>query len=275
MDKVLGGLVRAVLAIGFALTLAGCGVGPGGSPSILDKDELIVAVKSDQPGLGLRTAHGAFEGFDVDVATYVAEQLGKKVSFVATTSEGREAKLRAGEADLVVATYSISPPRKTQVTFAGPYYVSRQDILVRKGTKDIRNVRDLKGRKLCDAQGSISTSRIVEGRRVAAVLVPAGTYGECLDLLRSGAVDAVSTGDLILAGFAARENGAFTIVNAPFTEERYGIALRLGDVAGCEEVNRALTTMYQSGAAARLLRKRFGATGLRLTTSVPQFEGCK
>ncbi|WP_157253667.1 glutamate ABC transporter substrate-binding protein [Nonomuraea typhae] len=263
-----------LLILAAALSLAGCGIQVGGQASILDKDELIVAVKSDQPGLGLRTGD-RFEGFDVDVASYVAKYLGKKVTFVETTSEGREDKLRSGAADMVIATYSISPQRKAEVTFAGPYYVSRQDILVRKETTDIRGVRDLEGRRLCQAKGSISASRVVVGRRVMADLVPAETYGACVDLLRSRQVDAVSTGDLILAGFAARDEGAYTIVNAPFTEERYGIALRLGDVAGCEEVNRALTEMYQSGAAAGLLERRFGSTGLRLTTSVPQFEGCE
>ncbi|MEV6158077.1 glutamate ABC transporter substrate-binding protein [Nonomuraea sp. NPDC052129] len=275
MSKLLGGLARVAVAAAITLASAGCGMSAlRHTPSILDKDELIVAVKPDQPGLGLRTNQGTFEGFDVDVATYVAGHLGKKVSFVATTSEGREAKLNSGEADMVVATYSISPPRKMQVTFAGPYYVSQQDILVRNGTTNIGNVRDLAGRKLCEAQGSISTSRIIEGRGVAAVLVPARTYSECVDLLRSGAVDAVSTGDLILAGFAARDKGAYTIVHAPFTEERYGVALRHGDVAGCEAVNRAITAMYQSGTAPKLLRKHFGATGLSISTSVPQFEGC-
>ncbi|MFI6291097.1 glutamate ABC transporter substrate-binding protein [Nonomuraea sp. NPDC050790] len=264
-----------IILLAAALAAAGCGAQTGGRASILDRDELVVAVKTDQPGLGFRTPAGGFEGFDVDVANFVASYLGKRVTFVPTTSEGREDKLNSGEADMVIATYSISPQRKTEVTFAGPYYVSRQDILVRARTTDIRGVRDLRGRRLCQAKGSISASRIVEGRRVAADLVPAGTYSECVDLLRAGRVDAVSTGDLILAGFAAADKGAFTIVNEPFTEERYGIALRRGDVAGCEEVNRALTAMYQSGAAAKLLRARFGSTGLQLTTSVPQFEGCE
>lgn len=265
---------KIVPAVAAALLLCGCGGDLDGATSILDKDELIVAVKSDQPGLAVRTPDGVFEGFDVDVAAYVAARLGKKVSFVATTSEGREAKLRDGVADMVVATYSISAERKRQVTFAGPYYVSNQDILVRAGYKRIGNVRDLEGRRLCEAQGSISTSRIVDGRQIAPVLVPARTYGECIGLLRSGAVEAVSTGDLILAGYAARERGAFTIVNAPFTAEGYGIALPLGDVGACEQVNRAITDMYQDGTAARLLDKWFGASGLHLSPFVPEFEGC-
>ncbi|MFI6818381.1 glutamate ABC transporter substrate-binding protein [Nonomuraea sp. NPDC050328] len=264
--------LRGMVAAALGAAPVGCDAATG---SILDRDELVVAVKADQPGLGLKTGSGGFEGFEVDVARYIADYLGKRVSFVATTSEGREDKLRDGSADLVIATYSISPPRKEQVTFAGPYYVARQDILVRRGITAIRDVRDLAGRRLCQASGSISTARIVEARGIAAVLVPAKTYGECVELLRRGEVEAVSTGDLILAGYAARDRDAFTILNAPFTEERYGVALPLGDVAGCEEINRALTAMYQSGAVKTMLQRRFGASGLDLTRLVPQFEGCE
>jgi len=84
----------------------------------------------------------------------------------------------------------------------------------------------------------------------------------------------VSTDDLILAGFAAREGSAVRIVNAPFSDERYGIGLKKGDLAACEAVNRAVTAMYLDGTAAALLHKWFGKTGLQLDTYVPQFEGC-
>jgi len=87
-------------------------------------------------------------------------------------------------------------------------------------------------------------------------------------------VDAVSTDDLILAGFADRTGTAFRIVNAPFSYERYGIGIRKGDVSGCEAINRAVSQMYLDGTAAALLQKWFGKTGLQLDTHVPQFEGC-
>jgi glutamate transport system substrate-binding protein len=63
-------------------------------------------------------------------------------------------------------------------------------------------------------------------------------------------------------------------VNAPFTDEPYGVGIRKGDVDGCEAVNKAITGMYQDGTAPRLLKRWFGDTGLKLTTTVPQFEGC-
>lgn len=123
-------------------------------------------------------------------------------------------------------------------------------------------------------RGSNSANRIIEERGIPAQRVERPTYSECVDLLAVGVVDAVSTDDLILAGYLAEKPSAFRLVGEPFTSEKYGIGIAKEDIAGCEAVNRAVTLMYQDGTAERLLDKWFGQTGLDLVTTVPQFEGC-
>jgi glutamate transport system substrate-binding protein len=268
-----------VRAIGIALAMAAgmTGCAGNGPRSILGKDKLAIGVTADQPGLGFRFPDGTYKGFDVDVATYVAGRLGvskKNITFRTVTSSQREKVLQTGKVDLVLATYSISAERKTKVAFGGPYYVAHQDILVRRGDTSVKNVRDLAGRRLCQVTGSLSWQRVTAERKVPARLVPAGSYGECLTKLMNGTLDAISTDDLILAGFAAQQPQAVRIVNAPFSDERYGVGVRLEDVDGCEAVNKAVTEMYQDGTAGALLGKWFGSSGLHLTNTVPQFEGC-
>ncbi|GLZ05610.1 glutamate ABC transporter substrate-binding protein [Actinomadura sp. NBRC 104412] len=245
--------------------------------SILGADSLVIGVKPDQPGLGLRLPDGTFRGFDVDVARYVAGRLGVppgRVRFHPTPSSEREEVLRNGIVDLVFATYSITPERQQLVTFAGPYYVARQDILVRGAENEIASVQDLEGRRLCAVDGSHSWRRVTEERGVDARLVPSPSYSACVDLLVRGRVDAVSTDDLILAGFVGADRTDVKMVNAPFTSERYGVGLRKGDVKGCQRVNRILTEMYQSGAAETLLQQWFGSVDLEVVTTVPEFVGC-
>jgi glutamate transport system substrate-binding protein len=256
-----------------AFAVGGCG-DPHGAPSIVGEKTLVIGVKPDQPGLGLDRADGTFAGFDVDVARYVAGKLGARAVFRGTVSAKREEFLEKGVVDLVVATYSITEQRKSRVTFAGPYYVAHQDTLVRTGDSRIADVRDLKGRRLCQVPGSVSWRRVTEQRKVAAELVPAAAYGECLAMLTGGRIDAISTDDLILAGFAATARGKVRLINAPISDEKYGVGMRLGDLDGCEAVNKAITEMYQDGTAGALLERWFATTGLRPTTTVPQFEGC-
>ncbi|TYB49470.1 glutamate ABC transporter substrate-binding protein [Actinomadura chibensis] len=266
----------AALATAAALSApAACGLGGTEEESVADKGSLVIGVKADQPALGVKRQDGTYEGFDVDVATYIAARLGvpaSRLTFRTTNSSVREKALADGTVDMVVATYSITAKRKMNVTFAGPYYVAHQDTFVRADAASIKDVRDLKDKRICEVTGSNSWRRVIEERKVAARPVTVNTYGACMDALAAGRLDAVSTDDLILAGFAAGRSGR--MINAPFTDEKYGVGLKKGDLKGCEVVNRAITAMYQDGTAQRLLNKWFGRSGLKLNTSVPQFEGC-
>lgn len=272
----LRGLLAAAVLVPSLLASA-CGSAGAVPDSLLSKDSIVIGVKPDQPGLGIEKDDGTFEGFDVDVAKYVAGKLGFEpddVTFTATPSSEREGRLKDGSVQLIFASYSITPVRKTEVNFAGPYYVAHQDTLVRGNDAVINNVRNLQGRRLCAVDGSNSWRRVTEEMRIPARQIPASSYSECIQKLLSGQVDAVSTDDLILAGFAATQGKRVKIINAPFTDEKYGVGIAKGDLDGCEAVNKAITEMYQDGTAARLLEKWFGRTTLKLTKTVPQFEGC-
>lgn len=271
--------MRAIRATAAALVaaaaLSACGLGGSEKETVADKDSLVIGVKADQPALGVKGPDGTYTGYDVDVATYIAGKLGvpkERITFKTTNSSVREEALANGTVDMIVATYSITAKRKMKVTFAGPYYVAHQDTFVRADATAINDVRDLKGKRICEVKGSNSWRRVIEERKVAAKPVTVDTYGACMDALAAGRLDAVSTDDLILAGFAAGRPGR--MINAPFTDEKYGVGLKKGDLKGCETVNRAITSMYQDGTAKRLLTKWFGESGLKLNTHVPQFEGC-
>jgi glutamate transport system substrate-binding protein len=243
--------------------------------TILDNDTLVIGVRPDLPLIGLQRADGTFEGLDVDVARYVADRLGVEARFVAVRAADREPMLLTGEVDLVFAIFSITQERKQRVGFAGPYAISYQDLLVREDDTGIANVRDLAGRDLCAVDGSNVADRVVQERGVRAQLVPAADYGECMAMLQEGTVDAIATNDVILAGLAQQAGGGVRLVGARYSQERTGVGMRQGDVAGCEAVNRAITDMYQDGTARRLMAKWFGGSGIDLSTvAVPQFEGC-
>jgi ABC-type amino acid transport substrate-binding protein len=273
--------MRRSTAVGLAaltsvmLSTAGCGA-VSGTESVADKDTLVIGVNKDQPGLGFRAEDGTYTGFDIDVARYIADRLGAEVTFKPVTSATRESLIQSGDVDLVVASYSVTQDRKTKVAFAGPYYVAHQDILVRASDASaVKDVRDLAGRRLCRVEGSVSFPRVREERGVDVRAAGASGYTDCVGQLASGQLDAVSTDDLILAGLAAQAGkGALRIVNAPISDEPYGIGIAKGDLDGCAAVNKAITEMYQDRSAARLLTKWFGPVGLTVTKTVPQFEGC-
>lgn len=266
----LRGMLRTGAAIGaVALAVTACG-GGGGNESLVqrakDNGKLVVGIKYDQPGLGLQTPNG-FEGFDVDVAKYVAKELGvdpKKIEFKEAQSSERENLLKKGDVDYIVATYSITDKRKKAVSFAGPYFVAGQGLLVRKDNKDITGPESLNGKKLCSVSGSTPAQTVKEKFANRVQLQEYGKYSDCITALEGGKIDAVTTDDVILAGYAAQNKGRFKLVGKPFTTERYGIGLEKGDTEAVNKINDAIKKMEESGAWLASLKEYVGPSGYKI-----------
>lgn len=245
----------AVLAT-TALGLAACG---GGSEGGGEGEGITVGIKYDQPGLGLKEGND-YTGLDVDVAKYVAEEAGLgEVTFKEAPSKQREKLITSGQVKMVIATYSITDERKQEVSFAGPYFIAQQALLV---TKDggINDLEDLKGKKLCSVSGSTSATKLKE--KVPNVnLQEFDTYSKCADALANGGVDAMTTDDTILSGYAQQESykGKFKVVPGVGGDEIYGIGIKKGDTDLCKKINKALTKMVDSGEWKKAVEKHLGA----------------
>ncbi|MEU1038749.1 glutamate ABC transporter substrate-binding protein [Streptomyces sp. NPDC005551] len=252
----------AVLALALSATAcggddkddSGSGSGDGGT--------IKIGIKYDQPGLGLKEPDGSFSGFDVDVATYVAKELGykdDKIEFVETKSADRENALARGDVKFIAATYSINDERKQKVDFAGPYLLAHQDLLLKADSK-ITKGTDLNGKKLCSVTGSTSAQNVQKTIAPKAQLQQRGGYSECIAGLQSGAVDAVTTDDSILAGFAAQDKykGQFKLAGLKLSNENYGIGIKKGDAATEKKINDALEKMVSSGAWEKAVKANFG-----------------
>ena len=228
---------------------------PGSTMATLSEAGAItVGTKFDQPLFGLKGLSGEPEGFDVEIAKIIAADLGipeDGVSFVETPSAVREEKIETGEVDMVVATYTINDKRKERVSFAGPYYQAGQDLMVTADNSEITGPESLRdaGAKVCSVTGSTPAETIREYVDPAN-LVLFDVYSKCADALRTGQVDAVTTDNVILLGLVDASEDEFTLVDAPFTEEPYGIGIKKGDVAFCEFINETLTAAAEDGRYA-------------------------
>ncbi|MFG3141619.1 glutamate ABC transporter substrate-binding protein [Streptomyces sp. NPDC048211] len=257
----------AVLAL--ALTATACGSddkddasGSGGGKTIT------IGIKIDQPGIGLKTPDGKYTGFDVDVATYVAKELGydaKNIEFKETKSADRETAISRGDVKFIAASYSINDERLQKVDFAGPYLLAHQDILVRADDNSIKSPEDLNNKKLCSVTGSTSAQNVKDKLAPKAQLQEYGGYSECLTGLENKAVDALTTDDSILAGYASQDanKGKFKLAGFKMTNENYGIGLKKGDADLKKKINDALTKMVSDGSWDKAVEANFGPAGYK------------
>ncbi|MEV0438126.1 glutamate ABC transporter substrate-binding protein [Streptomyces spectabilis] len=254
----------ASVLLALSLTATACGgdddkdeKGSGGGKKIT------IGIKFDQPGLGQKTPDGDYAGFDVDVATYVAKELGYKegdIEWKEAKSADRENMLSRGDVKFIAATYSITDERKEKVDFAGPYLLAHQDILVRSDDKSIKSPKDLNNKKLCSVAGSTSAQNVKKELAPKADLQTYGGYSECLTGLQNKVIDALTTDDSILAGYAAQKEfeGKFKLAGFKMTNENYGIGIKKGDADLKKKIDAALTKMVKDGAWDKAVKAHFG-----------------
>ncbi|MUH59747.1 ABC transporter substrate-binding protein [Bifidobacterium sp. GSD1FS] len=251
--------VAMVCAVSATLGVAACG-----STSSSDEQKIKIGIKFDQPGLGFKKS-GTYEGFDVDVARYIANQLGytdAQIEFKEAPSKQREAMLQNGDVDMILASYSITDERKKAVDFAGPYFIAGQDLMVRKDETGINGPEDLNGKRLCSVTGSTSAKVVKEKFAKEVQLMEQPGYAECATALLSGIVDAVTTDDIILAGLAAASRGKLRVIGKPFTQEPYGVGIKK-DADSKEfatKINDAIEDMIKSGEWERAIEKNTEGT---------------
>jgi glutamate transport system substrate-binding protein len=257
-----------------ALLVAGCGTGAAQAALDAAHKTITIGIKFDQPGLGLMGTGGKPQGFDVDVATYVAQYLGyspDQIHWVSAPSSDREKLIEDGKADLVVASYSMTPAREQVVSFAGPYFVAGQAVMVRSDNSKITGPSTLDGKTVCAAAGSDSGPAIYDFSPKAHLVIDP-TYSDCVSDLLNGKVDAVTTDDVILAGYVAANPGKLKIVGHVFTRERYGIGIRHDDVALQAKITDAIEQMIESGTWQKDVNATIGASGYKTLPPPPVFN---
>jgi glutamate transport system substrate-binding protein len=262
---------RLLMAFLLVIGCAACSSAVSPADSVVVRADktghLTIGIRFDQPGLSERTLDGRVVGFDVDVAKYVAAELGVQpdgITWRETSPNTRESDLSSGTVDLIAATYSITDKRKQAVSFAGPYFVTGQDLLVRLTSADITGPESLNGRKLCSVKGSTPAQQVRDQFAQAVQLVEYPRYPDCVTALLAGQVDAVTTDGAILAGYVAQNPELLRVVGKPFSSERYGIGLRMGDTEGQTAINNAIKKMISTGTWQASLNANIGPSGYQL-----------
>jgi glutamate transport system substrate-binding protein len=284
--------VTAGLAIA-ALSLSACGSGTTAeAPKVAAKPSLEagttmakisaagkikVGTKFDQPGFGLKALDGKVAGFDVEVAKIIAGAMGvtpENIEYIESPSKVREEVIEKGTVDLVSATYTINEKRKERISFAGPYYVAGQQLMVKTDNTKIKGPADLKAnadQKVCSVTGSTPSEQIKKYLAIPTQLTLFDVYDKCAAALKNNTVQVVTTDNVILLGFVAKSANAFKLVGEQFTQEPYGIGIKKGDVKFCEFINKTLRAneAAYNKAWADTAGKVAGASPAKLPASAP------
>jgi glutamate transport system substrate-binding protein len=260
-----------VLASVFALVAAACGddepsADDGEQPQefpagttmaeLQEAGEITIGVKYDVPPFGFTNPEtGDVEGFDVDLGRAIADELGVEANFIEAISDNRIPFLVDGTADLILSTMTITTDRDAEIDFSIPYYIAEGRVLAPVDS-DITGVEDLSGRTVCTATGSTYEENIAQNVPDAELRL-VDTYSECLELVQTGAVDAVSTDDVILTGMIIQDD-TLELKGEGYTVEPYGAGIPEGDTEFKEFVDGVIQAYMDDGRWAAAYEKWIG-----------------
>lgn len=192
-----------------------------------------------------------------------------KYSITQVTSDTRESVLQNDQVDAVVATYSITDKRKALISFAGPYYVSKQGILVAASNTSINSLSDLAGKTVAAQSGSTGPA-LVEQFAPKATVQEFSTDEEARTALEQGRVDAYVIDQTMQMSSVVANPGKYRLLDETFgPEDPYGVGLPL-DSEGVAFVNAFLQKIEDDGMWAKLWQLTIGdRTGLTTAPTPP------
>jgi putative glutamine transport system substrate-binding protein len=233
---------------------------PAGSTmaKLQDAGRITVGVKYDVPLFGFKNPQsGEVEGFDVDLAQRVADELGVDLKLKEAISDNRIPYLEDGTVDLVFSTMTITTDRDAEIDFSRPYYIAHGRILV-PGDSEIQDVKDLtSGTTVCTALDSTYETVVLPKQAPEAEIKTPDTYSECFAQLQRGSVDALVTDDVILAGFLQQDE-TMQIVGPDLTTDPYGAGIKEGDKEFATFVSGVLDEVLEDGTWDQLYEKWVG-----------------
>lgn len=198
-------------------------------------------------------------GLDVDVANYIAKELGVKLELVPTNPANRIALIKSNKVDLIAANFTITKDRAKEVNFSVPYFSTGQKFIARKGV--LKTPEDVAKLKVGADKGTVMEVTMRE-QYPDTTVVSFNDTPQAFAALRSNNVQAVTQDDAKLVGLLAalpdKVRDEYEVSPFSITHEYQGVGIPLNEVALTEKINAILLQMEESGEALRIYNNWFG-----------------
>jgi len=192
-----------------------------------------------------------------------------KIQFRAMSAAERIPALKNGDVDLVVRAMTMTCDRWQEISFSAEYFTGGQRLLVPVDSP-VKSIDDLGGKKVCAAAGSTNITAIAAAKS-KPIPVAATDALDCMVLLQQGQIDAVSTDDAILAGFAAQDP-ATHVVGPAFAAAPYGIGIGKANADLVRFVNGVLEKVRADGTWTAIYQRWLSPLGPAPAPPVARYQ---
>ena len=254
-------LIKSVFALLFVLSLVLPGVASADTlDEILERGSLRIGMEPGYMPFEMTNQRGEIIGFDVDMAKRIAKAMNVKLELVSTAWDGIIPGLITKKYDMIMSGMTLTQERNLQVSFASPYIVVGQTILVKKEfADDVKSYKDLN-----DSKFTVASKLGTTGEQATKRLIPKAKYISfeteqegVMDLI-NGKIDAfVYDLPFMAIANAEKNNGKLIFLNEPFTYEPLAWAVRRGNADLLNWLNNFMNQIKSDGTYDKIYAKWF------------------
>ncbi len=247
-------------------SLAAC-AGAGQSVGLMESGKLKVGSEIGYPPFEFFTEDMTPVGLDVDIIDEIAAKLNVEVEIINTEFSTILTGLDTNQYDIAVSAITINAERMEQVDFSTPYVENWQAIVVKKGNPAVTSMEGVKGLKVGLQDGTTSHEFIMDmidsGQLTGTETFVHSQVLNAFEDLELGNVDCVLTDSTVAEGYISREPDLYEITwhqsnDEGAVAEQFGIAVKKGNSALLNAINKALAELEESGRLNELRNEWLG-----------------
>ena len=218
-----------------------------------------ICVEGAYPPFSYTITSGDVEGFDIDIANALCDEMGATCEMVKTDWDGIIPALIEGKCDAIIASMSITEERKQVIDFSAKYYQTPATFVAAEGmTMDM-----LPGKTVGVQRGTIHQD-FMEGEFPDIELRLYGSQDEAYLDLTSGRIDAIMADSIAMDdGFLKTDAGeGYAFFGPGYSIPKYhgdgaGIGVRQSDTALRDQFTAAISAIRANGTYAEINAKYF------------------
>lgn len=221
--------------------------------TIKEKGELVIGLCAQYPPFeSVNDTSGQYEGFDIDLANALAEEMGVKAKIVDAQWQALLGGVEKGDYDVLITAMSKQEASAGNVGMSNPYYDLNEVIVVKAGDDSITSAADLAG-KVVGVQSATGAEQQVDKLSDLKEIKRYDYNNDALIDLENGRVDAVVVG-YATAVTEAKKRENLKVINVPVGEVSELVMVTSKDsVSLLNELNRALDAIQENGKYQKIV----------------------
>ena len=226
------------------------------------KETLVVGLDDAFAPMGFRDEQGNLVGFDIDLATAVADELGMQVEFKPIDWNAKEMELKAGTIDCVWNGMSITPERQENMALTNKYLNNKIVLMALADSDiDVTSAAELADLKIGTQVDSSALQMLMANEAYESFkdnISEYETYDTAIMDLKAGRVDVIAV-DQVLGEYTNNNlGGEMKECTYSLGDDYYVIGFEKSNTALRDKVNDAIKAVIDSGKAAEISSKWFG-----------------